>query len=201
MGGDIRVESALGEGASFSVQIPITYYEDDNSFEVAKNRPYSPVSGRILVAEDSPTNAMVAISMLQKMGLDYHHVTDGAAAVDVALNSGFDAILMDVSMPYLDGLSATRMLRERGYDKPIIAMTAHALKGDRDEALASGMSGYVTKPMRPAELRAELAKWLPTSKAANDVKDLNLAAAPSDNGLDKPAICLLYTSPSPRDRG
>jgi len=127
--------------------------------KVEDNKARTP-SGRVFIAEDSQTNAMVAIELVKRLGLDFEHVADGAGAVDVALNKSFDAVLMDVSMPNMDGITATRILRERGYDKPIIAMTAHALQGDRDRALESGMSGYVTKPVRPNALRAELEKWL-----------------------------------------
>ena len=192
MGGDISVESALGEGARFRFSVPVAHFEDDQSVETVQNRPYQKISGRVLIAEDSQTNAMVAIAMIEKMGLDYQHVTDGAAAVDAALRENFDAILMDVSMPNLDGVSATKMLRARGYTKPIIAMTAHALKADKERALASGMSGYITKPIRPAELRAELGNWLSDKPVADHNTASIHARAKSAGGLDKPAIDELW---------
>ena len=84
-----------------------------------------------------------------------HRVTvagDGRVALDEAERYGFDVILMDVQMPGMDGLEATRILRERGVRTPIIAMTAHAMQGDRDKCLKAGMNAYVTKPIQPEEV-------------------------------------------------
>ena len=161
MEGSISVSSAPGVGSTFRFKVPVTCWREQNDTLEEQLTELRALSGRILIAEDSETNAMVAKKMLDRLGLDYHHVTDGAAAVDAALESEFDLVLMDVSMPHLDGLEATRILRERGYQQPIIAMTAHALKGDRDHALKSGMSGYITKPVRPKALREALEAWLP----------------------------------------
>ena len=79
-------------------------------------------------------------------------------------------------MPHLDGLEATRILRERGYAQPIIAMTAHALKGDRDHALKSGMSGYITKPVRPKALREALEDWLPQQDQPQTLQEDRVSA-------------------------
>ncbi|MEP1142194.1 MAG: PAS domain S-box protein [Henriciella sp.] len=182
MNGSISVSSAPGVGSTFKLVVPVRTAERDA--EAAKDEVADSgyLSGRVLIAEDSATNAMVAKKMLDRLGLDYEHVTDGAAAVDAALSGDFDVVLMDVSMPNMDGLEATRILRERGYEKPIVAMTAHALKGDRDHALEVGMSGYVTKPVRPKSLRKELAEWLTTAPIAAEPEESNMT------GLDKDAI-------------
>ncbi|MEO0784999.1 MAG: PAS domain S-box protein [Pseudomonadota bacterium] len=161
MDGSITVSSAPGIGSTFSFTIPVRCWHEQYETLDAQLTKLSKLSGHVLIAEDSETNAMVAKKMLDRLGLDYEHVTDGAGAVDAALGGDFDLILMDVSMPNLDGLEATRILRERGFEKPIIAMTAHALKGDRDHALNSGMSGYLTKPVRPKALRSALEEYLP----------------------------------------
>ncbi|NET91603.1 MAG: response regulator [Kamptonema sp. SIO1D9] len=95
---------------------------------------------------------------------------------------------MDVSMPNLDGLEATRILRQRGYTTPIIAMTAHALKGDRDYAFQIGISGYITKPVRPDALRGELAKWLSPASAAPQ---------PNSDSAKEPRISTARTVPQP----
>ena len=183
MGGMISVESELEEGAVFRFCVPVSAYQQKRSTDPDLDRSAGKLTGRVLIAEDSQTNAMVAIEMVKKLGLDYVHVTDGVAAVDAALNGTFDAILMDVAMPNLDGVAATNMLRERGYERPIIAMTAHALKADRDRALQNGMSDYITKPVRPLALGEVLTRWL---VPASNVPE---ALSPADRGaLDKPAI-------------
>lgn len=171
MGGRIRLTSAPGVGSTFTVTLPVERAVEAPASEAVPDGNNGPLKGRILIAEDSETNAMVAKTMLDRLGLDYEHVVDGAAAVDTALHADFDIILMDVSMPILDGLEATRILRDRGYTKPIVAMTAHALKEDRDAALAIGINSYLTKPVRPDALRQELAKWLSESKETTDMEN------------------------------
>jgi len=183
MDGTISVGSELGKGSAFRFSVPVCSISQNVATETPSTGETTQLAGRILIAEDSQTNAMVAIEMIKKIGLDYVHVPDGVAAVDAALSGTFDAILMDVSMPNLDGIGATIMLRERGYEQPIIAMTAHALKADRDRALDSGMSGYVTKPVRPVALRTELGKWL---SPVDNFSAQQETAVPS--ALDKPAI-------------
>ena len=143
LGGRISVSSAPGVGSTFNISLPVSRLDADTETLQSDMVRSGPMSGIVLIAEDSETNAMVAKKMLEKLNVSYKHVTDGAAAVDAALEGDFDAILMDVSMPNMDGLEATRILRGRGYTKPIIAMTAHALKGDKDNALALGMSDYL----------------------------------------------------------
>ena len=165
--GSIALTSEPGIGSVFTFSVPVSTCAAGDKCLGDETEKVSNLSGRVLIAEDSETNAMVAKTMLRRIGLDFKHVADGAAAVDAALNEPFDVVLMDVSMPVLDGLEATRILRERGYKKPIIAMTAHALKGDRDRALESGMVGYVTKPVRVDALGRALAKWLPTPTQSN----------------------------------
>lgn len=165
MGGRIRLTSAPGVGSTFAVTLPVERAVDVPTIDASPAETNAKLKGRVLIAEDSETNAMVAKTMLERLGLEYQHVTDGAAAVDTALHSEFDVILMDVSMPILDGLEATRILRERGYKGPIVAMTAHALKEDRDSALAIGVNSYLTKPVRPDALRHELANWLTEADA------------------------------------
>ncbi len=111
---------------------------------------------QILLAEDSPLNQKLAIALLQKHGHQVVLAQNGHEAVAAARQNDFDLILMDVQMPLMDGLEATRRIRDRelatGRHVPIIAMTAHALKGDRERCLAAGMDGYVAKPIRAQEL-------------------------------------------------
>lgn len=188
MDGSISVSSAPGVGSTFKFTVPVTLVDAQSEIQEERVVSDAPLSGRILIAEDSETNAMVAKKMLDRLGLEYEHVVDGAAAVEAALDGDFDVVLMDVSMPNLDGLEATRILRQRGYTTPIVAMTAHALKGDRDHAFKIGLSGYMTKPVRPKAIRNELEKWLtPAAMPAPDIAP-ETPKETAMTALDKDAI-------------
>jgi PAS domain S-box-containing protein len=133
----------------------------------------SPASAplRVLLAEDSLPNQKLAIGLLSKWGYSTVVATDGQQAVDRALSKeNFDLILMDVQMPELDGFEATRRIREaerlQGRQRtPIIAMTAHAMKGDRERCLEAGMDGYISKPVRAPELSKTIAEFAGDSAA------------------------------------
>jgi signal transduction histidine kinase/DNA-binding response OmpR family regulator len=130
--------------------------------------PRRPLAGRVLLVEDNPVNQQVALSMLSRMGVDADLVDNGETALARLRKGGWDLVLMDVQMPVLDGLSATRELREReqagGQQRiPVIAMTANAMESDRDACLDAGMDDYIAKPFKSAQLYAALARWLPAS--------------------------------------
>ncbi len=120
---------------------------------------------RILLAEDSMVNQKLAVALLERQGHTVVIATNGREAVKAVDRESFDLILMDVQMPEMDGMEATAAIRLReeanGMHTPIIAMTAHALKGDRERCLQAGMDGYVAKPIRPKELYRTLAAALP----------------------------------------
>jgi CheY-like chemotaxis protein len=115
---------------------------------------------RILVAEDNPVNQTVAVRLLEKQGHEVMLAHNGKEAVSLAGNQPFDVILMDVQMPEMDGFQATALIRGRergrGVHIPIIALTAHAMKGDRERCLDCGMDGYLSKPIRREELYREI---------------------------------------------
>jgi two-component system sensor histidine kinase/response regulator len=143
---------------------------------------------RILLAEDSIPNQKLAVGLLTKWGHTLTVTGNGRAALAAWEAQPFDLILMDVQMPELDGLQATMLIREServsGRHIPIIAMTAHAMKGDREECLAAGMDGYVPKPIRVNELASALADMFSHSAGPSPAEDAACAAtaiAPEKN--------------------
>ncbi len=126
---------------------------------------------RVLLAEDNITNQQVALGILKKLGMLADAVANGAEAVTALENIPYDLVFMDVQMPVVDGLAATRIIRDpqsavRDHAVPIIAMTANAMVGDREMCLQAGMDDYVPKPVSPTMLAKMLAKWLPDNPAA-----------------------------------
>jgi CheY-like chemotaxis protein len=115
---------------------------------------------RILIAEDNPVNQKLVEHILQKLGYAPDKALNGREAVDQSAATIYDVILMDVSMPEIDGLQATRLIRERGGHQPvIIAMTANAMEGDRQVCLDAGMNDYVSKPIQLDQLLQSLRRW------------------------------------------
>ena len=125
-------------------------------------------SARILLAEDNVVNQKVAIRMLEKLGCCVTTVNNGREAIDLFDPDQYDLILMDCQMPEMDGYAATAAIRERrdGKDIPIVALTAHAMQGDREKCLAWGMSDYLSKPIMPAAIDEVLGRWLKPAGAA-----------------------------------
>ena len=120
---------------------------------------------RILVAEDNPTNQAVAVGVLEKLGYRADVVHNGLEAVRALQKITYDVVLMDCQMPEMDGFEATRAIRDADSEVlnphiPIIALTAHALKGDREKCLQAGMDDYLTKPISPHDLESALDRWL-----------------------------------------
>jgi CheY-like chemotaxis protein len=129
-----------------------------------KAEPSAAVSAwRILLVEDNPVNQRVATALLKKMGHQVRVANHGQEAINLILSDPPDLVLMDVEMPEMDGLEATRRIRALeqargdGPRLPIIALTAHAMKGHREQFLAAGMDAYASKPIRSAELHAAIA--------------------------------------------
>jgi PAS domain S-box-containing protein len=123
----------------------------------------------VLLVEDNEINQQVAKEILEGAGLSVSLANDGQEAVNAVKENNYDAVLMDVQMPVMDGYTATREIRkdERFKELPIIAMTAHAMAGDEDKSLESGMNGHVTKPIDPDQLFSALQKWIkPSEKRA-----------------------------------
>ncbi|MGB5623678.1 MAG: two-component regulator propeller domain-containing protein [Gammaproteobacteria bacterium] len=128
-------------------------------------------TGRVLLVEDNRVNQLVAQGMLCNLGCQVSTADDGRIAIDKLSTDEFDLVLMDCQMPVLDGFSATRMIRERGHDIPIIALTANAVAGDRERCLAVGMDDYLGKPFTLDSMRQVLMRWLPAHAEANAAQD------------------------------
>jgi signal transduction histidine kinase/ActR/RegA family two-component response regulator len=170
MGGSITVVSAPGQGSSFRFNIlaepadEASRAPDETAAEAAGSPERSMgYKVRALLVEDNPVNQKLASRLLEKDG---HQVTvawNGREALDALREGEFDIVLMDVQMPVMTGLEATEAIRdsERGSGRriPIVAMTAHAMKGDKELCLASGMDGYISKPIRPKDLLDALDKF------------------------------------------
>ncbi len=124
-------------------------------------------TGRVLLAEDNPVNQEVALGLIEALGMRADVVANGREALARVASVHYDAVLMDCQMPELDGFAATAEIRrgeaERGGHLPIVAVTAHALDGDREVCLAAGMDDYLAKPFTRAQLAAVLQRWLPTA--------------------------------------
>ncbi|MBL8520761.1 MAG: PAS domain S-box protein [Betaproteobacteria bacterium] len=146
----------------------------------AAGKPADAAALRLLVAEDNEVNQRVIIGMLNNLGHRPHLVADGQAAVEAAAQGTFDAILLDVQMPVMDGIEAMRRIRAASTATgrtcpPMIAMTAHALPGDREQCIAAGMDDYLSKPIRVSALSAALAKvGMPASGAAAETSAANV---------------------------
>ncbi|WP_394177422.1 ATP-binding protein [Yoonia maritima] len=155
MGGDISVESAVGRGSTFSVRLPLTPTEPVVTSKIPKAMQGVPSIGlRILIVEDNEINRAVVRGMLHADGHTTMEAFDGAAAVEMTANTPFDLILMDISMPVMDGRSATRAIRNGGgkcADTPIVALTANAMAAEQEAFIQDGMNDILIKPLsRPA---------------------------------------------------
>jgi len=182
MGGRIWLESETGKGATFHFTAKLKAGAQDSLCALASGvaeggaaAPRPAPEGRtlsVLVAEDNPVNQRLVVRLLERRGHSVVLANNGQEAVDASLRQAFDVILMDVQMPEMDGLQATAVIRtgerKAGAQRtPIIALTAYAMKGDREKCLAAGMDGYISKPIKTAELWATLELLVPGAAAAD----------------------------------
>ncbi|MHC4270707.1 MAG: ATP-binding protein, partial [Planctomycetota bacterium] len=171
LNGELTMTSEVGKGSVFSISIPAKVdieaqpvLDRYHVSEHAKSKPLEihniSFKGKVLVAEDVLTNQMLIKRMLNKMGLEPKVVEDGEKAVEVASSENYDLIFMDIQMPNMNGFEATRLLRQKGVQTPIVALTANALKGDDQKCLKAGCSDYMSKPIKREKLLTVLEKYL-----------------------------------------
>jgi CheY-like chemotaxis protein/HPt (histidine-containing phosphotransfer) domain-containing protein len=191
LGGDIAVASELGRGSTFTATIDtgslagvrmlqpaeIARMGDEVAEEAHAHWEF-PASRRVLVVDDGPENRELVALVLAEAGIAVEEAENGQVAVDKATRTAYDAILMDMSMPVMDGFTATKLLRGRGMKLPIIALTAHAMKGFEQEILAAGCTGYVTKPIDLDVLLGTLAEKLGGRRVQGAARPIVPAAAP-----------------------
>jgi CheY-like chemotaxis protein len=137
-----------------------------SGFQPAPRQLLSELTGRrVLVVEDNEINRNLANELLCDLGIRVGIAVDGREGVNQVLAGAFDLVLMDIQMPVMDGLTATRLIRanDRFQDLRIIAMTAHAMSGDRERSLDAGMDDHLTKPINPDTLSAMLSRWMPAN--------------------------------------
>jgi len=179
LGGNIGVQSRPAGGSTFwftarfagaaaSVETPAPRpIADEPTRSILPQQGRRHPAARILVVEDNPINKNVAVRLLAKLGYRSEAVDSGAEAIERVANERFDAILMDCQMPSMDGFEATRRIRALANGTvPIIAVTAYAIRGDRERCLAAGMDDYLAKPVSSESLSQVLQRWLPASSTA-----------------------------------
>lgn len=168
MGGDISVTSKIDEGSTFTVSLPMRVGKPGDAILnkglvdlQLDHQSMEDTRKKILLVEDHEPNILVAGTFLENLGYKYRAVRDGAAAIDKIRSENFDAVLMDVQMPGMNGLETTKLIRAYERDQkrprvPIIGITAHAMAGDRDNCLGAGMDEYISKPFDLSILREKL---------------------------------------------
>jgi signal transduction histidine kinase len=170
--GSIELQSQEGKGSVFTITLPVEPFESTRPFSPyhvfdsveSTPRPKRPAgshfTGRVLVAEDNKSNQVLIKAILEKLGLQVLLAENGRQAMEAAVQTPFDLILMDMQMPVMNGFEATRQLRRQSIRIPIIALTAHAMDEERSACFQAGCDDFISKPLRKDELVALLDKYL-----------------------------------------
>jgi signal transduction histidine kinase/CheY-like chemotaxis protein/HPt (histidine-containing phosphotransfer) domain-containing protein len=186
LGGDLRVTSVVGHGSTFTVRIAtgllsgVPLYDTPPAEPVAdvseaKHAPCDLGGTRVLVVDDGDTNRRLLKLLLERCGATVHVAENGQIGVDMAARKSYDAILLDMQMPVMDGYTAARKLRDTGYRGPVIALTAHAMKGDREKCEEAGCTGYLPKPIDADLLYEALQSIVGASSLEPQAKTPNVA--------------------------
>jgi len=179
LGGDLTVNSVEGHGAKFVVTFDVgdidQLYYDFSEYrpeedEQSKTIDISALTGKVLIAEDTPDIQELIGFYLESTSINITFANNGEEAVNLVKANRFDLVLMDIQMPVLDGLGATKTIREAGFNLPIIALTANAMREDRELYKKSGLNSFVAKPIDKQALYCELERYLVS--APNSVKNI-----------------------------
>jgi CheY-like chemotaxis protein len=163
MGGDIDVCSTPGQGSRFGFELRFLLQPHAHPEDMPLPADLASLRGaHLLLVEDNAINREIAESLLHDAGVSVSVACNGQEALEMLERARYDGVLMDCQMPVLDGYEATRRLRQRPQwrDLPVIAMTANALVGDREKALAAGMNDHIVKPIVVDEMYSTLARWV-----------------------------------------
>lgn len=165
MQGQIHLTSVPGSGSVFTLEIPLIIPQQAGSHKTTATAPQTFPGKKILLVEDNPINQEITRTMLQRLGCEVEVAEDGLSAMEKAIGSEYDMVLMDIMLPQMDGFTVTREIREHEERinrrrTIIVALTANALSGDRDKCLEAGMNEYISKPVRNENLVRVLSKFL-----------------------------------------
>jgi signal transduction histidine kinase len=220
LGGDIEVSSTLEKGSTFTLYVPFdSSHADSHTTAASRSTPWTATTdaaatsessmiapanetcfiGSVLVAEDNPGNQILMHAMLRRSGIDPVIVSNGQQAIQAVQNGRFDLIFMDMHMPVLNGYDATRLLRQTYPDLPIVALTASAMKGDRDSCLLAGCTAYLAKPISRHQVVAMLNRFLKHSDAPCPSPDTIPTFDPSTVGTTDDASSAGTTGPTAVD--
>ncbi|MCW3074348.1 MAG: hypothetical protein JWP69_1417 [Flaviaesturariibacter sp.] len=194
-GGTIEVKSEIGKGSEFIITMPFKpVYDYAETFTLTTEQIQNPIQNiRVLIAEDNLMNQQLIRHLMKQWQMDFILVNNGMEAIDILRKESFTAILMDIQMPEMDGYAATQVIRnELQLEVPIIAMTAHAMSGEKERCLSYGMTDYISKPVKEAELYAILQSYCgPAEEIAagaqvislNYLKELSLGDTEFENAI------------------
>lgn len=192
MHGQISVTSAPDQGTSFTFSVRLNHPQKNQPQAISSSAPETSLQGlHLLLVEDNSINQEVALAILQAVDIHVDVASNGQEALELVRNNHYDIVLMDIQMPVMDGLTATMHLRQNPQlqDLPIIAMTAHAMAGDKKKSLDAGMNDYVTKPIEPNTLYETLRRWVPVVSLSlqRDAHSSSELTAAQIVGMDKQA--------------